>query len=147
MAEDRLHDRQAPTLELRAAQDGSATLAISGAWRLEQRLPRVAAAVALLDAQPNVRRLGFDTTQLTDWDSGLVAFIAEIQTLCGERGIDCDISALPEGLQALLEMARGVPPERSDVTHTPEPAASFLTRFGDDFKDLVHEVKIGRAHV
>jgi phospholipid/cholesterol/gamma-HCH transport system permease protein len=137
MAEHRLHDRQAPTLELRAAQDGSATLAVAGAWRLQQRLPRVAAALALLDVQPEVRRLGFDTTQLTDWDSGLVAFIAEIQTQCGERGVDCDISALPEGLQALLAMARGVPPERSDVTHTPEPAASFLTRFGDDFMDLV----------
>ena len=145
-------DPRAPTIELRspAPRGGAggaggdadaglggqaATLRLAGAWRVDQPLPRLAEAVALLDAQPRLRCLGFDIRGLDDWDSGLVAFIAGLQRLCRERDIQYDADALPEGLRALLELA-SVVPERSGDGHMPEHRSSFVERFGSDFIDL-----------
>ena len=128
-----------PALELRpTAPPGAdeARLHLTGAWRVERQLPLLESVGALLDEQPQLRRLGFDTSALDDWDSGLVAFIAGLERLCRERNIACDGSALPAGLQALLELARAVP-ERAGQGHIPEHRASFVGRFGSDFMDLL----------
>jgi phospholipid/cholesterol/gamma-HCH transport system permease protein len=128
-----------PALELRPApppRADAARLHLTGAWRVERQLPRLESVGALLAEQPQVRRLGFDTSALDDWDSGLVAFIAGLERLCRERNITCDSNALPDGLQALLELARAVP-QRAAQGHLPEHRASFLERFGSDFMDLL----------
>ena len=69
-----------PTVDLRSDEE-HATLVLGGSWRLYQRLPRLARAERLLDRAPAATRLDFDTTGLTDWDSGLVTFIAGLHQL------------------------------------------------------------------
>jgi len=128
-----------PALELRTtAPSGAdeARLHLTGAWRVERQLPLLESVGALLGEQPQLRRLDFDTSALDDWDSGLVAFIAGVERLCRARNIACDSSALPAGLQALLELARAVP-QRAGQGHIPEYRASFVGRFGGDFMDLL----------
>jgi len=128
-----------PALELRlAATPGpdEARLYLTGAWRVERQLPRLGSVVKLLEEQPQLRRLDFDTSALDDWDSGLVAFIARLEKLCRERNIACDSNALPDGLRALLELAQAVP-ERAGQGHLREHRASFFERFGSDFMDLL----------
>ncbi|MGB5831407.1 MAG: ABC transporter permease [Thiohalocapsa sp.] len=126
-------------MELRprpSAANEQAVLHLGGAWRVEQRLPRLGAALELLDGRPELRRLRFDTSQLDGWDSGLVAFIAGLERLCRERGVDCDTEALPQGLRALLELARVVP-ERVGDGHATDQPSGFVGRLGVDFIDLV----------
>ncbi len=83
-----------------------------------------------------MRTLGFDTSRLATWDSGLVVFIAGLEQLCRERNIACDNDSLPSGLRSLLELARLVP-ERAGQGHVPELRASFVGRFGADLIDLL----------
>jgi phospholipid/cholesterol/gamma-HCH transport system permease protein len=124
-----------PKLDLRT--DGNrVTLALGGSWRLTQRLPRLAEAERLLDQAPAAARLHFDTEALTDWDSGLVTFIAGVHHICAQRGIQCDADGLPAGLRKLLELARSVP-QTGRGGHAMQPVPSFLTRVGSDAMDLM----------
>ncbi len=123
-----------PGVELRAGPDGRATLAVTGCWRIEQPLPRLAAVRRLLDTASAPRCLDFDSTRLTDWDSGLVTFTAGVERLCHERGIDVDTRALPEGLNALLALARQVSARPGGPRR--ERSRSFLVQLGTDFVDL-----------
>ncbi|WP_462329222.1 ABC transporter permease [Thiohalocapsa halophila] len=130
-----MSDTEPPTVDLRS--DGEhATLVLGGSWRLYQGLPRLAQAERLLERAPAATRLAFDTTGLTDWDSGLVTFIAGLDQRCHERGITCDAQGLPSGLRKLLELARSVP-QTGRSGHAMEPVPSFLTRVGSDALDLV----------
>ncbi len=124
------------TLELRpAAESNTGVLLLAGAWRMDGPLPRLGMAARLLSDQAGLRRLGFDSTRLTDWDSGLVSYIAGVQQQCETRGIQCDTDGLPKGVQALLALAQGAP-ERSPGTHLEEHRVGFIERFGLDLVDL-----------
>jgi phospholipid/cholesterol/gamma-HCH transport system permease protein len=123
-----------PVFGLEIAAPGEAALMLAGDWVIEQRLPRVAEAFALVRGQQGLRRLRFETSALERWDSGLVTFIAGVDRLCRDDGIECVPDALPEGLRSLLELARSVPPPE------PEPPEDFrapLARLGSDIIDLV----------
>jgi phospholipid/cholesterol/gamma-HCH transport system permease protein len=124
-----------PTVDLHS--DGEhATLVLGGSWRLQQRLPRLVQAERMLDRAPGATQLGFDTSALTDWDSGLVTFIAGLNQLCERRGIACQAEGLPAGLRKLLTLARSVP-QTGRGGHATRPAPSFVARVGTDAMDLM----------
>ena len=129
------HEPAAPTLTLHR-DAARATLALGGRWRLQQRLPRLDQARELLAAAPEATDLGFDTAALTDWDSGLVTFIAGVEQVCQERGLRCHADGLPEGLRKLLELARSVP-QTGRGGHAMQPVPSFVSRLGSDSLDLI----------
>jgi phospholipid/cholesterol/gamma-HCH transport system permease protein len=129
------HEPAAPTLTLHR-DAARATLALGGSWRLQQRLPRLDQARELLAAAPEATDLGFDTAALTDWDSGLVTFIAGVEQVCQERGLRCHADGLPEGLRKLLELARSVP-QTGRGGHAMQPVPSFVSRLGSDSLDLI----------
>src|SRR5262249_37817691 len=56
-----------------------------------------------------VHRLTFDTSQVTDWDSGLVTYAVKVIQEAKARGIETDRAGLPEGTQRLLRLAEAVP--------------------------------------
>jgi phospholipid/cholesterol/gamma-HCH transport system permease protein len=80
---------------------------LAGRWCMAERLPAPAALRDRLDA--GIRRISFDTTQLGDWDTGLLTFLGGLLKACAERGIAADTAGLPPGAQRLLAMARAVP--------------------------------------
>lgn len=95
-----------------AAVDRAETLLIvlGGRWRIDQDLPSADTLNARLAAP--VRRLGFDASEITDWDSGLLTFVSRIGKSCADRGIALDGSGLPPGAQRLLAMASAVPEQK-----------------------------------
>ncbi len=134
-----------PTITLTQGSQGPVALKVAGRWRLDQRIPELRELAARIDgidrsgadnadSSGPALELSFDTQELTDWDSALVTFVVGVERLCADRNIHCDFSALPDGLQRLLEMASLVAtPDENPHDRGP----SFLTRIGLDVGDLV----------
>src|SRR5579884_3796189 len=89
--------------------DSALMLRFSGRWHLSRNLPSASLVFPELVKPPVPRSLGFDTSELSGWDSGLVSFLLEVESACRERGIKEDREGLPAGLKRLLELAEAVP--------------------------------------
>jgi hypothetical protein len=100
---------------------------LSGAWRKQHQLPDPGQVWREIEQDPSVHRLMFDTSGITEWDSGLVTFAVTMLEDAAARGIQTDRAGLPDGVQRLLRLAEAVK-ER----HTrPRPrAASVFVRIG-----------------
>jgi phospholipid/cholesterol/gamma-HCH transport system permease protein len=85
---------------------------LSGPWHLQRDLPPISLMLAELDARPGTRRVAYEASQLTHWDSGLISFLAAAAEICRARGIAEDRSGLPAGLKRLLELAEAVPEKK-----------------------------------
>jgi phospholipid/cholesterol/gamma-HCH transport system permease protein len=110
---------------------GDATLLVhlSGPWHLRRDLPPADVVIPEVQKQPAPKRLSFDTSSLTGWDSGLLSFLLEVEAICRERGIKEDREGLPAGLRRLIELAEAVPETegaRGQAKKTP-----LLQRVGD----------------
>ena len=103
-------------------------VALAGDWRLEQGFASGAAVERELERPPLVRRLAFDARELGEWDSSLLAFIAEVVELCEARAVAIDFSALPSGLKRMVELVEAVPEEKGG--HSASVRASLLARVG-----------------
>jgi phospholipid/cholesterol/gamma-HCH transport system permease protein len=102
---------------------------LSGPWHLAQDIPSPALLSHEITANNPPKRLAFDATQLTRWDSGLVAFLVEAYELCRQHSIVDDPSGLPNGLKRLLELAEAVPEKKGARGETAK--VSFFTRVGN----------------
>ena len=96
-------------------------LALAGDWHLERGLISGAALERELAHPPMPRRIAFDAAKLGQWDSSLVAFVAEVLELCHTRDLAVDPEGLPGGLRRLVELAEAVP-EAKDAYSTPARA-------------------------
>jgi phospholipid/cholesterol/gamma-HCH transport system permease protein len=111
-------------------RDGDATLLVrfDGAWSLRSDMPEA----ALLDQQLSVvkpRRVAFDSSRISHWDSALVAFLVESSEYCHARGIEQDRTGLQDGLRHLVELAEAVPEKKG--ARAEAKRASFFTRVGE----------------
>jgi len=123
-----------PGAELIFGDDGDATLVLRGCWRINQPLTLSANFTSMLDGGPTITRLAFDTRRLEDWDSGLVAFVVSLLEQCNKRAILVDDSGLPEGVRALLRLAKTVPPPDGGSGY--DLHRSYLYRCGMDIVAL-----------
>ncbi len=110
---------------------GDATLLVhlTGPWHLRRDLPPAAVVIPEVQRQPVPKRVSFDTSSLTGWDSGLLSFLLEVEAICRERGITEDREGLPAGLRRLIELAEAVPEKegaRGQAKKTP-----LFQRVGD----------------
>ena len=112
-------DRSESTLMLR----------LSGPWHLSRNLPSASTVVPELVKQPVPKRVSFDTSGLSGWDSGLVSFLLEVEAACRERGIKDDREGLPAGLRRLIELAEAVP--EKEGTRAAAKRAPLVERVGD----------------
>jgi len=102
-------------------------LRLAGSWRLQDHLPSPVAVETELASAGAARRLGFDTREVTAWDSGLLVFVLNMLDAATSRGLAVDRSGLPDGVRKLLDLAAAVP-ERD--TKRAGAAPSFLARVG-----------------
>jgi phospholipid/cholesterol/gamma-HCH transport system permease protein len=96
------------------ASDQTLTLVLTGDWRLKRGFASGVLVESELTRPPIVRQIAFDATGLGEWDSSLVAFVAEVVELCRTRGLTVDPAGLPGGLRRLVELAETVP-EKKDA--------------------------------
>src|SRR5438093_1699646 len=114
-------------LSCKPREDGALVLRVAGPWRLQAEVPPPKIVEeALSTSRP--RRIVFDTTQLGEWDSGLLAFLVDVTELCRQQQIEVERGGLPSGVQRLLALAEAVP-ERKGARRA-EGRPSLLERVG-----------------
>jgi phospholipid/cholesterol/gamma-HCH transport system permease protein len=117
----------------RIGEDGL-LLTLTGAWTRKGRLPPPSDVLRRAGAAEAVARLQFDTGGVTEWDSGLLAFLVEIIDASAERGIEIDQGGLPPGVTRLLALAYAVP-ERKGVRRA-DQREPFLADVGESVISL-----------
>jgi phospholipid/cholesterol/gamma-HCH transport system permease protein len=111
-------------------------LAFTGSWRLQDQRSPASGFEEQLAGSNGIKRVAFVTSELTDWDSALLTYLATVVKRCRDSGIEVDASGLPEGARRLLELAFAVPPKQDTGKHGQEPAT--LTRIGMAALELWH---------
>jgi phospholipid/cholesterol/gamma-HCH transport system permease protein len=101
---------------------------LAGTWTRGERLPSPLEIQREVEAGPRVRRMAFDATGVTAWDSALLVFLSKLVARNEESRIETDRSGIPEGAKRLLALA-GAVPERKDTGRPPE-RASVLASIG-----------------
>jgi phospholipid/cholesterol/gamma-HCH transport system permease protein len=88
-------------------QDDAALLRLSGDWLVGGSGLRAVADLQRIFVEVGTcASLRFDTSDLTRWDSALVAFVRALQTTAdGRRRFELDLAGLPEPAQRLLSLA------------------------------------------
>ena len=118
-------DRQAKdTLRLR----------LKGSWIIGAHFPAADAVEKQIESSGNIRRIGFNTENLTAWDSGLLTFLIKISAFCSKNNIVFDKDGLPEGVVRLIALATAVPERkgaRKEAVHEP-----FFSRVGSSAIEL-----------
>ena len=76
-----LSDLSYKLLLSRPAED-TLLLELAGNWQIHGGLPSSDEVQQEMETLPRLRRLAFDTRQMTDWDSGLLTFLMKIHELC-----------------------------------------------------------------
>lgn len=102
---------------------------LSGPWHLRQNLPTAALAIRELEAPRVPKRLSYDASRLTHWDSSLISFLVQTSEFCRGHGIDQDRDGLPHGLRRLVELAEAVP-EKKDA-RSAAGSVPFFARIGN----------------
>jgi phospholipid/cholesterol/gamma-HCH transport system permease protein len=103
-------------------------LVLAGSWVLAESRPPASDIEQHLQAHGDIHKISFDGRGITDWDTGLLIFLARIYRLAGSQNIDIDPAGLPEGARRMLALATTVPP-RAD-TGKRDAEAPLLQRLG-----------------
>ncbi|MGD0076635.1 MAG: ABC transporter permease [Candidatus Binataceae bacterium] len=109
--------------------DSTLLVRLAGSWHLRRDVPSAAQVSRELEASPAPKRISFDASGLSGWDSGLVSFLAQVSEVCHGRGVAVDREGLPAGLQRLLALADAVP--EKEGARGAKSKASWLARIGD----------------
>jgi phospholipid/cholesterol/gamma-HCH transport system permease protein len=82
---------------------------ITGNCKIGEELPMAEDVQKQIESGSGIRRITFDTHELTGWDSGLLTFLTKVIDQCSENKIETEQEGLPEGVQRLLGLASAVP--------------------------------------
>jgi phospholipid/cholesterol/gamma-HCH transport system permease protein len=94
--------------DLRSSSDGVFLLRLTGDWKIGNPMPSVEDVVKRLTQGSRVKRVGFDTSELKAWDSGLLTFLIKVREFCSQNKIPLEAEGLPEGARGLLKLASAV---------------------------------------
>jgi phospholipid/cholesterol/gamma-HCH transport system permease protein len=96
------------SLNFNQAADGTLLIQIRGDWKIGNPLPSAEEVGKKLAAGAGVGRVGFDTSELKAWDSGLLTFLTKVKEICSQNKIQLELEGLPEGARGLLKLASAV---------------------------------------
>jgi phospholipid/cholesterol/gamma-HCH transport system permease protein len=117
-----------PRLTFTRPADDTLLVRLEGTWKVEEGVPSAAEVARQVESDPQIRRITFDTQDLTDWDSGLLTFLIQLKDQCSESNAVLDKEGLPPGARRLLALASEVP-EREGARKE-EVREGFFTRVG-----------------
>jgi phospholipid/cholesterol/gamma-HCH transport system permease protein len=106
-----------------------AVVELSGRWLSRRGLPDPAPLVRELTSGARLRALGFETREVTAWDSGLVTFVMKLLTAAAARGVVTDRRGLPDGVTRLLALAEAVPEKQTSRGGEPQPPLARIGRW------------------
>ncbi|QTA81954.1 putative ABC transport system, permease protein, MlaE-like [Desulfonema limicola] len=106
----------------------------AGSWKLAEKLPSTDIVVHQIKSASSIKTIGFETSKISDWDTGLLIFVTRIMDFCKNSEIQVDQKGLPPGVQRLLALA-GAVPERKGARKT-EEKQSWLSRVGKTSIDI-----------
>ncbi len=89
-----------PTAAFERRQDGALVIRLGGPWQLRGSLPNLALLERELDTLPPSGTVAFDTSELTEWDSGLLTAVTMVFEFCNRRQLGSYTSVrygLPDG--------------------------------------------------
>jgi phospholipid/cholesterol/gamma-HCH transport system permease protein len=101
---------------------------LAGSWLLADSLPSPDDIALQLQSRIDVHRISFDGRAVTQWDSGLLTFLARVYQLAGEHKINIDPGGLPDGARRMMTLATAVPLKEDTGKHSKQP--SLLERIG-----------------
>lgn len=111
---------------------GLAVVKASGRWKLLEGLPDLDALVQDLERY-TVKTLRVDASSVNEWDSTLPTLVLKCEHYCKGRSIQMEEPLLPEGVEAILDLAKAAP-----EAQLPDPAGckGFLCTLGDAAMEL-----------
>jgi len=104
--------------------ESTVAMKLSGSWSNDASIRLVEQVLAELSAFKNLKLVLLQAHDLAGWDSRLPAYVLKIIDYCQTRHIEVDASGLPEGIQALLKLARAVP-ERAGARRTTQQKSTL----------------------
>jgi phospholipid/cholesterol/gamma-HCH transport system permease protein len=107
-----------------------------GNWQIEQKRPAADEVLHQVDAGTGVKRVVFDTENLSGWDSSLLTFLTKVFKSCEQRNIQVEKSGLPLGVQSLISLSTAVP-KKEDARKTVSREA-FFARVGSEFLEFIN---------
>ena len=109
-------------------------LVLAGSWLLTDSRPSAAGIEEQLRVRSTIRKISFNGAAITDWDTGLLTFLARIYQLAGEHDVDIDPDGLPDGARRMMALAQAVPPIEDTGRHG--DTMSLLERVGQITLDM-----------
>jgi phospholipid/cholesterol/gamma-HCH transport system permease protein len=103
-------------------------IGLAGNWTLESRIPSLDEFSRRITGKTAFRRLRFDGSGISHWDSSLLAFLRRMVEQAGQRGMEPEFDGLPEGVRRLLELAAAVPAKPDTGKHGEQ--APLLAQIG-----------------
>jgi phospholipid/cholesterol/gamma-HCH transport system permease protein len=128
-----------PDVSLSTSGGGALVLGLSGSWTIPSHPPTADQVRKRIESEPEARELIFDAREVTEWDSGFLAFLLNIKAFCAGKNIGIDDHALPEGVHKLLELAAAVP-EKKGARRT-EVQETLLVKVGNGWLDIVRAAR------
>ena len=101
---------------------------LAGSWLLTDSRPAPDEIILQLQSRSNIHSISFDGSDITQWDSGLLTFLARVYQLAGEHKISIDPGGLPDGARRMMKLATAVPPQEDTGKHSEHPP--LLERIG-----------------
>ena len=111
-----------------APQPDTLCLHLTGEWTLQAVRASAGDLERQLQTHPAAKRLTFETSGLTAWDSTLLTFLSQVSAVAVRTNLVCDHANLPKGVQGLLRLATAVP-ERQGARRT-AVSDPWLARIG-----------------
>jgi phospholipid/cholesterol/gamma-HCH transport system permease protein len=110
-------------------EDHTLLLRLKGPWTIEEQLPAADDVQSQINSHGTIRRIAFDTSGLSDWDSGLLTFLIKVVNQTRGDGIEIDDAGLPKGVISLLHLASAVPERKG--ARKEEVREPILQRMGE----------------
>ena len=135
-----------PQLRVSHLTEGALKLKFSGSWRLQSNLPSPAQMEKEILSEPSVRRITFDTEEITEWDTGLLVCLITFTEHCKRRHID--IKTMKEGVsgelatraQAVLKEAQTTLLQARKLVTTLDDTVAQNAKVGYDSANTLAEI-------
>jgi phospholipid/cholesterol/gamma-HCH transport system permease protein len=116
-------------LKLQFPSQDNLLVVVAGSWLLADSLPSLDDIALQLQSRSDIQKISFDGSAVTQWDSGLLTFLARVYQLASDQKINIDPAGLPDGARRMMKLATAVPPKENTGKHNKH--RPLLERIGE----------------